>query len=281
MKISIVTPNYNYGRFLKKAVASVFGQLSTESSLEVEHIVIDGGSTDKTLDILKDWEASLRQLSPEVLARYAFRWVSEPDNGQTDAINKGLRMTTGDIVCWLNADEYYLPGALGKVALAFDQYPKADFIYGEPLFVDAQDKPIRVKRDYPFSKFVLLYHDCHIASCCSFWRRKILEAGHYLDDSYKVTMDYEYWCRLVRLGFTFQFIPNVIGAFTWHEKNVSVVYDERRKEELLKVKLLYTRRLFKNPRLRVLWLRLADFVSHQYRRLLVVIRILLMKREAV
>ena len=190
--------------------------------------------------------------------------------------NKGAHGTTGDIVCWLTPT-ILSSGALGKVALAFDQYPKADFIYGEPLFVDAQDKPIRVKRDHSFSKFVLLYHDCHIASCCSFWRRKILEAGHYLDDSYKVTMDYEYWCRLVRLGFTFQFIPNVIGAFTWHEKNVSVVYDERRKEELLKVKLLYTRRLFKNPRLRVLWLRLGDFVSHQYRRLLVVIRILLMK----
>lgn len=277
MKISIVTPNYNYGKYLRKAIASVKSQVEGgKVSFEVEHIVIDGGSSDGTPDMLREHEAA-----SSGIVGYEFRWISEPDKGQTDAINKGLRMATGDVVCWLNADEYYLPGALGKVALAFDQYPKADFIYGEPLFVDAQDKPIRVKRDHPFSKFVLLYHDCHIASCCSFWRRKILEAGHYLDDSYKVTMDYEYWCRLVRLGFTFQFIPNVIGAFTWHEKNVSVVYDERRKEELLKVKLLYTRRLFKNPRLRVLWLRLGDFVSHQYRRLLVVIRILLMKREAV
>lgn len=277
MKISIVTPNYNYGKYLRKAIASVKSQVEGgKVSFEVEHIVIDGGSSDGTPDMLREHEAA-----SSGIVGYEFRWISEPDKGQTDAINKGLRMATGDVVCWLNADEYYLPRALGKVALAFDQYPKADFIYGEPLFVDAQDKPIRIKRDHPFSKFVLLYHDCHIASCCSFWRRKILEAGHYLDDSYKVTMDYEYWCRLVRLGFTFQFIPNVIGAFTWHEKNVSVVYDERRKEELLKVKLLYTRRLFKNPRLRVLWLRLGDFVSHQYRRLLVVIRILLMKREAV
>ena len=192
MKISIVTPNYNYGRFLKKAITNVFSQLTEGSSLEIEHIIIDAGSRDETLDLIKSWEEGLAQQSVSLCNRYTFRWVSEKDKGQTDAINKGLRMATGDVVSWLNADEYYLPGALDKVAKAFEQNPKADFIYGEPLFVDAENKPIRIKRDHTFSKFVLLYHDCYIASCCSFWRRNILDAGHFLDDSYKVTMDYEY-----------------------------------------------------------------------------------------
>ena len=278
MKISIVTANYNYGRFLGTAIRNVFDQVVSESGLEVEHIVIDGGSTDETLDILKDWDSSLRQQTSEVLARYAFRWVSEPDKGQTDAINKGLRLATGDIVCWLNADEYYLPGALAKVAKAFEQNPKVDFIYGEPLYVDAQDKPLRVKRDHSFSGFVLLWYGCYIASCCSFWRRRILDDGVYLDDGYKVIMDGEYWVRLMKLGYRFKFLPANLAAFTWHDSNVSSVYNARRIQEQEKIKLLYAPMIFQSLWLRRKLLLVMNGISHQWRRILVFLRLIFLPR---
>lgn len=242
MKISVVTANFNYGRFLPKAVRSVWEQLDGNESLEIEHIVIDGGSTDGSVDFLHQWESDHvpQPPTPNPQPPYTFRWVSEPDEGQTDAINKGLRMATGDIVCWLNADEYYLPGKLAKVAEAFQKYPKADFLYGEPLYMDAEDKPIRIKRDHPFSKFVLLHYGCVIPSCCSFWRRKVLDAGHYLDPSYKVIMDGEYYCRLVRAGYRFRYLPTTVAAFLWHGGNVSTTFEEKRLEENAKIKTLYS-----------------------------------------
>lgn len=278
MKLSIVTANYNYGRFLRNAIRNVFDQVAAGSGVEVEHIVIDGGSTDETLEILKAWDDSLRQQSPEVLARYAFRWVSEPDKGQTDAINKGLHLATGDVVCWLNADEYYLPGALAKVVKAFEQNPIVDFIYGEPLYVNSQDKPLRVKRDHSFSGFVLLWYGCYIASCCSFWRRRVLDDGVYLDGSYKVIMDGEYWVRLMKLGYRFKFLPANLAAFTWHDSNVSSVYNEKRIQEQEKIKLLYAPKIFGSLPLRRKLLSVMNCVAHQWRRILVVYRLVFLPR---
>ena len=230
MKFSIVTPNYNYGRFLRKAIQSVFDQTSSPE-VSIEHIVIDGGSTDDSVSILKEW-ASFAAAQPAAKdGRYSFSYVSEPDHGQTDAINKGLRRATGDVVAWLNADEWYLPGKLSLVAAAFAKHPSADFLYGEPLFVDKDGKPIRVKRAHRFSFFVLAAHLCFIASCCSFWRRRVLADGHYLDPSYKVIMDGEYYCRIFKAGYRFRFIPETIAAFVWHDNNISTVMADRRRME--------------------------------------------------
>ena len=235
MKFSIVTPNYNYGRFLKKALESVLAQADAPGAPEIEHIVIDGGSTDDSVSILKDW-ADFAAAQPAAKdGRYSFSYVSEPDQGQTDAINKGLRRATGDVVAWLNADEWYLPGKLALVAAAFAKHPSTDFLYGEPLFVDKDGKPIRVKRAHRFSFFVLAAHLCFIASCCSFWRRRVLADGHYLDPSYKVIMDGEYYCRLFKAGYRFRFIPETVAAFAWHDDNVSKMQRERRIEERLSI----------------------------------------------
>ena len=233
MKFSIVTPNYNYGRFLKKALESVLEQAEGVGAPEIEHIVVDGGSTDDSLSILREW-ASFAAAQPAAKdGRYAFSYVSEPDDGQTDAINKGLRRATGDVVAWLNADERYLPGKLALVAAAFARNPRTDFVYGEPLFVDADGRPLRVKHAHRFSFFVLAAHLCFIASCCAFWRRRILDDGHFLDPSFKVIMDGEYYCRLARAGYRFRFVPQTIAEFTWHADNVSKTQRERRGEERL------------------------------------------------
>lgn len=239
MKFSIVTPNYNYGRFLGKALESVLAQTDAPGAPAIEHIVIDGGSTDDSVAILKDW-ASFAAAQPAAKdGRYAFSYVSEPDGGQTDAINKGLRRATGDVVAWLNADEWYLPGKLALVAAAFARHPKTDFLYGEPLFVRADGSPIRVRYGHRFSKFVLYGCCCYIASCASFWRRRILDDGFYLDPSYKVIMDGEYYCRLARAGYRFRFLPATIAAFTWHDGNVSNVLVKQRRAEWVGLRKKY------------------------------------------
>lgn len=273
MKFSIVTPNYNYGRFLRKALQSVFDQTSS-LDVSIEHIVIDGGSTDDSVAILKNWAAFAAAQPAAKAGRYSFSYVSEPDHGQTDAINKGLRRATGDIVAWLNADEYYLPGKLALVAAAFARHPSTDFLYGEPLFVKEDGTPIRIRRAHRFSKFVLYGCCCYIASCASFWRRRVLDDGFYLDPSYKVIMDGEYYCRLSKAGYRFRFVPITVAAFTWHDANVSNVLVGRRDEEWFQLR----RQFFPLPTFvksfdRRIY-RLVAFFVHQWRRFLVIGRLL-------
>ncbi len=270
MKISVVTPNYNYGRFLRKCLESVLAQLSPDSSLELEHIVQDALSTDETPDVLSAWRKELEGRGAVCdgedasgsftlrlpTLRYTLRVVREKDAGQTDAINRGLRRASGDLVCWLNADEYYLggdtegrkgdgkntprtPSPLGKIAGFFESHPEADFVYGEVLFVDKDDKPMRVKRGHPFSLFIATMYGCFISSCSSFWRRRILDDGHFLDPSYKVIMDNEYYCRLSSKGYRFKFIPLTVAAFTWHDENISTVLQKVRRAENVQIKKLY------------------------------------------
>ena len=280
MKFSIVTPNYNYGRFLRKALQSVFDQTSSPD-VSIEHIVIDGGSTDDSVSILKDWDAFARGTAAAKVSRYSFQFVSEPDKGQTDAINKGLRRATGDIVAWLNADEWYLPGKLALVAAFFERHSKADFVYGEPLFVDKDGKPIRIRRAHRFSKFVLYGCCCYIASCASFWRRRVLDDGHYLDPSYKVIMDGEYYCRLARAGYRFRFLPATIAAFTWHDANVSNVLARRRGEEWLQIRRMFISfpALLSSRNCRIY--RTIAFLGRQWRRLLIVVRVVFLPCDSV
>ena len=279
MKFSIVTPNYNYGRFLKKALQSVFDQTSSPD-ISIEHIVIDGGSTDGTVEILKAWDSFVRGTAEAKESRYSFSYVSEPDRGQTDAINKGLCRATGDIVAWLNADEWYLPGKLARVAKEFSRHPRTDFIYGEPLYVDGDGKPIRIKRDHPFSRFVLLYYGCYIASCCSFWRRRIQTEGKiFLDPSYKVTMDYEFYCHICRAGYRFHFLPSIVAAFTWHGGNVSAMMGERLKQEDFAVKLKYASSPFKKATIQGNTHYGLARIGHLYRQLLVLFRLITLPRD--
>ena len=294
MRFSIVTPNYNYGRFLKKALESVLAQVNDAASggasspsepqlgrdgptarppdFAIEHIVIDGGSTDDSVQILERWDSFVRGTAAAKESRYSFQYISEPDDGQTDAINKGLRRATGDIVAWLNADEWYEPGALSKVASAFEKRPNADLIYGEVRFVRPDGSTIRVKRDHRFSGFVLLWYGCYISSAATFWRRRVLDAGDYLDASYKVCMDYEYWVRLWRHGYRFSFLPSTLASFTWHDGNVSEVFAARRREERNKVQDIYAPNRLRTGMGHARCADFMGFLARQVHRVLVVFR---------
>ncbi len=181
-KLSVITPSFNSGEFIEDAILSV----SLQQRVAVEHIVVDGASTDDTAEILE---------------RHAnVRWTSEKDNGQSDAINKGFLRATGDLAGWLNADDYYLPGALEAIAHAAQEHSEADVIYGDCVFVDRSGKIVRSKVEHDFDPAILLYFGCYIPSTSTFFRRRVIESGLLLDCDYRVCMDFEYLARLARAG---------------------------------------------------------------------------------
>lgn len=213
--ISVVTPSLNQAVFIEDAILSV----ARQNYPSFEHIVVDGGSTDETL-------ATLR--------RYPhLRWISEPDKGQSDAINKGFRMATGDLVGWLNADEYYLPGALHAVARFAMDNPGTDIFYGDSIFVDKEGRLQRAMKAHGFSFTILLYYGCFISTDATFFRRHFIEEGFFLDTNYRVVMDFEYFVRSAACGSSFKYINRLVGSFRWHGSNASLQYDKSREERLL------------------------------------------------
>ena len=211
--ISVITPSFNAAAYLEDAILSV----KCQSGATTEHVVIDAVSTDGTLEIL--------QQHPHL------RWISEPDRGQSDAINKGFLMASGDLVGWLNADDYYLPGGLEAIARAAEAHPEADVIHGDCVFVDPAGRVVRSKVEHAFDFQVLLYFGCYIPSTSTFFRRRLIERGLLLDCDYRVAMDFEFFTRLARLGCTFHYVPQFIAAFRWHEDNVSLRNTQRRAQE--------------------------------------------------
>jgi len=219
--LSVVTPSFNGGEFIEDAILSVFQQ----QAVSVEHIVMDGASIDNTVEILKR--------HPHV------HWTSEKDNGQSDAINKGFRRATGDLMGWLNADDYYLPGGLEAIARAAQEHPEADVIYGDCVFVDGSGKIVRSKVEHDFDPAILMYFGCYIPSTSTFFRRRVIESGLLLDCEYRVCMDFEYFTRLAHAGCRFLYTPRFIAAFRWHGNNISLSNAARRAEERRQVQLRF------------------------------------------
>ena len=152
--LSVITPSFNSGDFIEDAILSV----SRQQGVPAEHIVIDSASVDNTIELL--------QGHPDV------QWSSKKDFGQSDAINKGFLRARGELMGWLNADDYYLPGGLEAIARAAEQYPEADVIYGDCLFVDSQGKIVRSKVEHAFDPAILLYFGCYIPLTSTFFRRR-------------------------------------------------------------------------------------------------------------
>ena len=216
MKFSIITPSYNQGRFIQNCIDRVKAQ----TGVEVEHIILDNCSTDETGKALNQYRDDPQGV--------AVRIIVEPDHGQTAAINRGFRLATGDVVCWLNTDEYYEPGALAQVSAYLEHHPEIDVVFGDCHFVDTEGQLVKNKKEFYFSWLMLLYYGCYIPSCATFIRRRVIDAGHLLDESFRVTMDFEYYVRLASLGYRFQHLPAFLVSFTWHETNISTTQVTRR-----------------------------------------------------
>lgn len=204
-RFTIVTPSYNQGEFLEETILSVLNQ----DYPNIECIVVDGGSID---------------CSTKVIERYAERlayWVSEPDKGQSDAINKGMARATGDILAWLNSDDVYCLGVLTALANYFVQHPEVDLVYGYHDDVNSEGKVIRKGFYLPFSahQFRVGFAICQPTS---FWRRRVWETCGPLDPALRYCMDYDFYSRALKAGYRFASIPLRVCRFRYHQSSKSV-----------------------------------------------------------
>lgn len=211
--------------FIQKSICSVRSQ----HGAVIEHIILDNCSTDKTIDILNEYRSDPQGVILKI--------VIEPDKGQTSAINRGFSMAMGDVVCWLNTDEFYTPGALSLVADFFSKHPDIDILFGDCTFVDTDGNVVKEKKEFIFNKNMLIYYGCYIPSCATFVRRRVIDQGFLLDESFRVCMDFDWYARLADAGFKFTHLPAILAQFTWHDTNISSTFLERRIEERHQVQL--------------------------------------------
>jgi len=196
--VTVVTPSFNQGRFIRATIESVLEQ----DYPRIEYLVIDGGSTDETVSILKEYSGRLR-------------WVSERDRGQAHAINKGWRQASGSLVAYLNSDDVYLRGAVAQAVAALDAHPEAAAVYGEGYHVDERGA---ILERYPTEPFNAdrLRETCFICQPTVFMRRDAVERVGYLDESLRYCMDYDLWIRLVRAGKVLSHVSRYLASTRLH-----------------------------------------------------------------
>lgn len=227
--ISIITPSFNQGQFIEETIKSVLNG----GHDNFEHIVIDGGSTDETINILKKYKHLI--------------WVSEPDKGQADAINKGFRMAKGDILAWLNSDDCYTPGALKRVADYF-QTQSLDFLYSNLIYIDEHSKEIRRETVSPFNLGAELNCANLIPQPTVFMTRKVWETVGPLDVSYHFTMDVEYWMRAGN-KFKITLVGDYLAMFREHSTSKTQAQSEKFYREYRKASIKHGGK-FWNPLLK-------------------------------
>jgi glycosyltransferase involved in cell wall biosynthesis len=221
-KISIITPSYNQGQYIEETILSVLNQ----NYPNLEYIIIDGGSTDNTVDIIKKYED-----------RLTF-WVSESDNGQSHAINKGFKRATGDIITWLNSDDILEANALNTIASAFNNHPEVQFAYG--LNIDFEKEKLDIKRVFPTDdlKCRAVYSFPYSQPAC-FYRRHILDTIGYIDESIHFAMDHDLFLRIV-INYPSVFTPTTLSRQRIHfETKTSQLIDVQRKDTRLIVSTFY------------------------------------------
>lgn len=216
--VSIVTPSFNQARYIEATIRSVLAQ----DYARIEYIVIDGGSTDGTVDVIKKYEGRLAT------------WVSEPDQGQTDAINKGFARAQGDILAWINSDDTYEPGAVFAAVRYLQSHPEAGMVYGDCNFINESGRVIgrfnAAQTDLP----LLRRGYVHIPQQASFFRADLWRQVGPLDPSFYFAMDYDLWTRLASRA-EIKYEPQTWANFRLHTSGKTIVADDRCWPEMVRV----------------------------------------------
>lgn len=202
-KLSIVTPSYNQGQFLEETICSVLDQ----KYQNLEYIIIDGGSKDNSIEIIKKYEKHLKY------------WVSEKDHGQAEAINKGFRQCTGDIMAWINSDDLYFSDAFQYVNDFFcnSKNLNVGMIYGDAWIVDANNEFIMHRKELPFDRWMgmLIGFGLLIPQPAAFWRRSVYEAVGLLKENLHYCLDSDYWSRISKT-FRIQHANKYLAKARYH-----------------------------------------------------------------
>ncbi|HVE80878.1 MAG TPA: glycosyltransferase family 2 protein [Candidatus Dormibacteraeota bacterium] len=226
---SIVTPSFNQADFLERTMNSVLGQ---EGNFKIEYIVADGGSTDRSAQIMKDYADRVKKGTYPLKCKGAkVIWWSRKDKGQSDAINKGWRKVTGDYVAYLNSDDLYTPGALEEARLAFEENPQADMVYSNWVDIDENDKVIEKHEVIPFDLDFEINTGNLIPQPTVFIKKHVLDEVGLLNPEYHYAMDYDLWVRIGQ-KFNILYIDAWWAAFRLHDSSKTVsLADKFWKEE--------------------------------------------------
>ncbi len=223
-RISIVTPSFNQGRFIEETIQSVLNQ----EYPNLEYIIMDGGSTDET---------------PQIISRYENRiayWFSGRDRGQADAIGKGFERATGSILAYLNSDDIYLPGALHAVAKSFVE-SNDDVVYGNTYWIGTDGRRLGERRQTPFAANGYMYGGFDLQQPATFWTRSIYEKAGGVDAAYSFAMDTDLFMRFVQQGARFRHIRQFVASFRIHPSSKSSTEIARCESELGKLRSRYLR----------------------------------------
>ncbi len=223
--ISIITPSLNQGEFIRYNIESVISQ----NYEKFEHIIIDGSSSDNTISILKEYKH--------------LKWISEKDKGAANAINKGISLSKGDVLCWLNSDDYFEKNILKDIASLFNNNEDIDLVYGNMTFVDKNNKIIRKDKTEKYDLDVLIHKNADIIRQPStFFRKNLYEKVKGLNENLKCVFDYDFFLRILFIGKSFYFDKN-IAFYREHKNTLTRKFIRLQGFEIIKVSRKYGSKL--------------------------------------
>ncbi|MES2796184.1 MAG: glycosyltransferase family 2 protein [Bacteroidota bacterium] len=231
-KISVITASFNQGQFLERTILSVINQNYSNT----EFIIIDGGSTDNTLEIIEKYK------------NYITYWVSEKDNGQSDAINKGFKIATGDLLCFQNSDDLFCLNSFKLLSAFYKINPNFDIYFGDLLFVDANDDTLEILKTSNFDIRSQILEGMQVFNQSMYFKKSLGEEHGYLDESLRFVLDYENILRWAQNGAKLAKIRHLMGAFRIHEDAKTNNLQDVRRTEHEAVKARYFNLLFPNKR---------------------------------
>jgi glycosyltransferase involved in cell wall biosynthesis len=215
LKISIVTPSYNQGQYLEETIQSVLDQ----NYPNLEYIIMDGGSTDNSVDIIKRYESQLAH------------WESKPDGGQADAIKRGFNMATGDILAWLNSDDYYLPDTFNQVSELFAR-DDLKIVFGECALYNEKSGKIKSSTVFEYAKSHKIEYSDYIIQPSSFWTKKTYDLVGNLNEKLAYTFDWDWFIRAKRKGVKFHPVEKVWSVYRYHDQHKTGTGGDKREEEI-------------------------------------------------
>jgi len=235
--VSIITPSFNQARYIEATIRSVLSQ----DYPNIEYIIVDGGSTDETVEIIKKYTLdsgsllpNIRQLAVGLQGRSIAWWVSEQDQGQTDAINKGFGRATGQILAWLNSDDTYEPGAISAAVKYLQEHPEVGMVYGDCNFINEDGSVIGKFGAAQTDQRLLRQGYAHIPQQTMFFRADLWKQVGPLDPSFYFAMDYDLWTRL-SARTQLKYVPQTWANFRLHTTGKTIAADDRCWPEMIRV----------------------------------------------